>query len=269
MNPTIIILGKNGMLGRYFYTYFGKKSYNIIGTTREDIDLNNIDFVTLQKFLNTFTNHDNVVLINCVGLILPRKSKTEEYLFMNAVLPHFLSIICQYNKWNYIQPSTDCVFNGKKGNYTEDSDKDESYIYGYSKGLGEEITATVIRVSIIGEEIENKYSLIEWVKSNKNKSIKGYTNHYWNGITCLEYCKIVEYIIKTNTFWKGVRNICSTVVNKWELLSIINSVFDLHINIERHECSSTINKTLSTNYNLNIPVSHIKQQIEELKEYKF
>ena len=91
--------------------------------------------------------------------------------------------------------STDCVFNGKKGNYNEEDDHDCLDVYGKTKSLGENPDLTIIRTSIIGEEITNKRSLVEWVKSNTSKEINGFIKHFWNGVTCLQLAKIIYKII--------------------------------------------------------------------------
>jgi hypothetical protein len=96
-----------------------------------------------------------------------------------------------------------CVFNGAEGGYVESSPHTAMDIYGRSKSLGESESATIIRTSIIGEELSNKLSLVEWVKSQAGKSVNGYLNHFWNGITCLQFAKICDYMLKNDLFWKG------------------------------------------------------------------
>ena len=87
-------------------------------------------------------------------------------------------------------------FTGKKGSYNEDDLHDEINDYGTSKSLGELCDATIIRTSIIGEELRNKRSLLEWVKSNAHGEINGYDNHYWNGVTCLQLSFFIKDIIE-------------------------------------------------------------------------
>lgn len=117
-----------------------------------------------------------------------------------------------------IHPTTDCVFSGKKGGYVETDVHDELGSYGMSKSLGEPVGCTCIRTSIIGRELFNKKSFLEWVISNNNGTISGWSNHMWNGITCLEYCGVIEKIINEHLFWSGVKHIYSpTSVSKHEM----------------------------------------------------
>lgn len=265
MNIKIILFGKDGMLGNYIYKFFKlQRSYEIIGLSRQDIDINNITFSHLSSLLDKLVDKTKTnVIINCVGLILQVKNTNiQDNLSINSIFPSLLDIYSKFNNVHYIQPTTDCVFDGKKGNYTENDIPTETNIYGRSKYLGEK--GTVIRVSYIGEEIKHKYELIEWVKSNKGKEINGYIDHYWNGITCLEYCSIIKQIIEKNLYWEGVRHIYSDIVSKYELVELINKIFNFDIKINKFDTKQNINKTLASNYKLDIIVKPIKEQIEEL-----
>jgi dTDP-4-dehydrorhamnose reductase len=168
-----------------------------------------------------------------------------------------------------IHPTTDCVYSGLKGHYNENDKYDVSDIYGMSKAIGEPLDCTVIRTSIIGEEVGQGRSLVEWVKSSANTTVTGFTNHYWNGITCLEFAKICDTIIKANNFWKGTRHIHSNTVNKFELVHLISEIYGLNIGVTPKETTVTCDRSLSTNFNLieyfNIP--ELKEQIIEMRNF--
>lgn len=192
----VIVLGKNGMLGRYVYKYLGKK-YDVIGTTRKQLDV--LDFKRELLCSPNFRNGD--VVINCIGLIKQRNDITRaEYIAANSLFPNTVADYCASNGLKFIQISTDCVYDGIKGSYNEESEHNATDLYGISKSLGEPENATVIRTSIIGEEVKNKLSLLEWVKSNSGKDINGFTNHIWNGITCLQFAKVCDEIIENIFF---------------------------------------------------------------------
>ena len=138
-----------------------------------------------------------------------------------------------------IHVTTDCVFSGKDGNYDENSLHDETNDYGTSKSLGELCKATIIRTSIIGEETINKRSLLEWVRSNRGGEINGFTNHMWNGVTCLQLSKIIEKMIREKFYWEGVRHTFSPrSVSKYELVSLINEIYDLNIKVNKFEMAN-------------------------------
>ena len=195
-NKHVVIFGSNGMLGNTIKLYFKSMNrYNVISLTRKHFDILNTDVEELIYLFKVFP--DNSIIINATGLI-PHSGNTNEddYIKVNADFPKLLDKLCVEYNHTFIHITTDCVFNGikNKGSYFEDSIKNESSIYGKSKALGEELThATIIRTSIIGEQREaaatgeqqeiKKMSLLQWVVSNKDKTINGYNNHYWNGVT--------------------------------------------------------------------------------------
>jgi len=169
-----------------------------------------------------------------------------------------------------IQPATDCVFSGTKGLYTESDSHDEQGAYGLSKSLGEPLGCTVLRTSILGNELFNKKSMLEWVLSNNDKTINGWTNHYWNGITCLEYCKVVEKIMERNLFWSGVRHIASPAPkSKYELAVLIRDTYQRSIVIHPVATDTAVDKTLATLYPTNdeFNIPDLSVQIEELKRF--
>ena len=142
-----------------------------------------------------------------------------------------------------------------------------------SKAMGEVKDVCIVRTSIIGEEINNGRSLVEWVKSESGNSIFGYTNHFWNGVTCLQFAKICEKIISENLFWSGIRHFHSNCVSKFELVSIINRIYDLDITIEKKETNLPCDRSMSSKYSfdhfnivdLNLQIQEMKQFYSELK----
>ncbi len=161
-----------------------------------------------------------------------------------------------------------CVFDGSKGQYVEDDLQNATDVYGKTKSLGETPNATLIRTSIIGEEVGQSRSLVEWVKSNKNNTVNGYINHIWNGITCLQWSKICQHIIDNNMFWNGVRHIKSpTALNKQELVSLISDVYELNITVNPFRTEKDFDMSLSSKYNTDIYIPELIDQIIEMKKY--
>lgn len=265
-----IVLGSKGMLGNYIYKYFKSVGADVVGLTRNEIDVKSCTRVRVEEVLKNFTSSEKKnIIINCIGLIKPSGGSPMDYSRVNSLFPHILESICLENGWKLIHPSTDCVFGGR-GKYLETDLSDAEDVYGVSKLSGEPIHSTVIRVSIIGEELVHKYSLLEWFRTNKGGKCKGFTNHLWNGITCLEYAKVIEKIIKGNLFWKGPRHIYSPrTVTKYELLKIINEVYDLRIEIEQVETKEPCDKTLFSIYKMDFGIPDLMEQIKEMKEFKY
>ena len=273
----IFIFGSNGMLGTYVSKLM-KDSFTTISFTRKDYDINNLNEKSLKKLLifngKEIGINKGDIVINCAGII-PQSSNRRTidkkmYYKVNALFPIFLGNICSEKRAHLIHITTDCVFSGKKGNYDENDTHDETSDYGVSKSLGELCEGTIIRTSIIGQEVRNKTSLLEWIISNSNKEINGYTNHKWNGVTCLQLSKIIKEIVTKKMYWSGVRHIFSPIsVSKYELSTIINDIYKLNIKINKYETDKSIDKTLTTVYNENekFKIPELKKQISELITY--
>lgn len=263
----ILILGSTGMLGGTLKEYLTKISADYKTLDRDTIDFSDCKISELRE---SIISHNCDVLINCAGVIKQRKEATpEKFISVNSLLPHRLSEICKENDIKMIHITTDCIYSGKTGNYDENSNHDVDDIYGVSKYLGEPNDCTVIRTSIIGEEKSNMLSLLEWVRSNKNGNIDGYENHLWNGVTSLQLSKVLYQIISNNLYWKGTRHIHSNSVSKYDLVSSINDVYELNIEINRVNNGEEVNRTLSTIHDISIfNIPDIHTQIIETKKYK-
>lgn len=267
----ILILGSSGMLGNTLYKYLSKQNHNIYSISRNTIDFSDYKLSELEHNLSTIIKqYDIKVLLNCIGLIKQRPNiKSEDMIMINSVLPNRLATFCNNQAINMIHFTTDCVYTGETGGYDEDSVHDARDIYGLSKSLGENNLCTVIRSSIIGEEIHNKLSLVEWVKSKKNLSINGFSNHFWNGVTCLQMGKIINEMIQKQSFWLGVRHLYSNIVNKYELVNMINNIYDLNINIKPTNDSKSIDRTLTSKYPLIFDIPNLYKQISEMKDFAY
>lgn len=265
----IFIFGSTGMLGTYVFKLLNKR-YDVITFGRMDYDILNENWEKINILLKNCKEND--VIINCAGII-PQKINDNEFkkfIKINTLFPHKLQKIIEIKKAKLIHISTNCVFNGEDGNYKENFKANDESIYGTTKLLGEPENAIIIRTSIIGHELFSKKSLLEWVISKKNSTINGYINHFWNGVTCLTLSNIIENIITNNLYWKGIRHIFSpNTVSKYELCSIINSVYNLNIKIHKFKTSKPKNSTLNSIFDNSIfNISNIKQQIIEQKNYK-
>jgi dTDP-4-dehydrorhamnose reductase len=119
--------------------------------------------------------------------------------------------------------------------------------------------------------LKNKKSLLEWVRTSaeSDNTIFGWTTHYWNGITCLQYCKIIEMMIQNNLFWKGVRHINSpTAVSKYALICMIKQIYNLdNLRVEMKTTDRIVNKTLFSRHPNIFKIPELSEQINELKGF--
>ncbi|QYS91384.1 SDR family oxidoreductase [Flavobacterium covae] len=199
----ILLLGATGMAGHVVYTYLTEtKKYEVFGTTNSNdfgentFKLNIFDEKKVEEIV---ANVNPDIIINCVGMLIQSSKKNpDQTIFGNVYFPHLLKKIAENNKAKLIHISTDCVFSGKSGKYTENSFKDAIDIYGMSKSLGEIIDEQnlTIRTSIIGPEIkENGEGLFHWFMKQKVE-VNGFRSNLWSGVTTLELAKFIDWIIE-------------------------------------------------------------------------
>ena len=239
----ILILGIDGMIGHKIAQSLSE-DFILTGSTRKnisnsDIGIKNCNLVT-HNFITdiTLTLLDNInpdIIINCVGITIRRgvNNSVENTKKLNSDLPHKLNHWVEINHKKLIHLSSDCVFSGKKGNYSDESKPDATDLYGISKSKGEVIgkNALTIRCSIIGREIYNHTELFEWLYSMKNQKIEGYKNVIYSGVTSTWMGKTINHIIKNNIDLTGIYNISAVPISKYDLLIKLSDAFNLNVDI--------------------------------------
>lgn len=273
----IFIFGYTGMLGRYVYSFLKSEGFEVVGISRQgnenirNLDIVKADYNYVKDILGWNYLSKGDVIINCAGLIKQRSHVAKfDFLQVNAVFSYFLQKVCEEVGCKLIHISTDCVFSGLRGRYDESDDHDASDVYGTTKSLGEPEGSTIIRTSIIGEETRNFSSLLEWVKSNRDREVKGYTNHIWNGITCLQFAKICRDIIHSGKFWRGVKHVTSpSTINKFDLVRLISDVYDLNVKVVPYETEVKCDRSLvSTRGDVVFEVPELKEQLLKMKYFR-
>jgi dTDP-4-dehydrorhamnose reductase len=136
-----------------------------------------------------------------------------------------------------IHISTDCVFSGKKGNYSESDTPDATDLYGRTKVLGEvtDESALTIRTSIIGRELSGCSGLVEWFLSQRGRNVKGFRNAIFSGFTTTALSQIVATIVEQHRKMQGLWHVASSPISKFDLLSQIAAASNLNIDVEPDE----------------------------------
>ena len=241
-----MVIGITGMLGSTLLRHLVlDKSFDIYGTSRNALPLEihkhlkykhiaNIDVLDEVKLFNSIKEIQPEIIINCAGIIkqLNHLNDPLEILPINSLFPHKLNKHCISNNIKLIHISTDCVFSGKKGNYSEKDISDAEDLYGKSKYIGElnNKTSLTIRTSIIGHEIDTKLSLLEWFLSQTDE-IEGYRKAIFSGLTTLELSNVISKIIKNHPNLVGLYNVASEPISKYELLNLIAEIYSKEIKI--------------------------------------
>lgn len=264
-----LVLGAGGMLGHVVKIYFQEKGYEVRGTSRAGNDdyhfdaSKNID--DLETYIKDFKPD---VVINCIG-VLNKSAEDNKSLavLINSYLPHFADEICRKNNAKFIHISTDCVFDGKKGEYTEDSFKDATSFYGQSKALGEinNNSSLTLRTSIVGPDINEKgIGLFQWFM-NQEKETDGYSKVVWTGVTTIELAKCIEKAITNNL--SGLRHaVNNEKIDKFSLLNLFKKYFkkDIIINPKTDYVSD---KSLKRTTDFDFGIPSYDQMIKEMSEW--
>jgi dTDP-4-dehydrorhamnose reductase len=261
----ILILGISGMLGHKAFNHFSNsKDFQTYGTLRNKKEIfkyfnkspnkqnifSNIDALNVNEIHTLINQIKPNIILNCIGVIKQRNEAQNPLLSieLNALLPHKLAEFVEGTKSRLIHISTDCVFSGEKGNYTETDFSDAKDLYGKTKFLGELTNyhnSITLRTSIIGPELKGKVSLLEWFLAQMG-NVNGYTNAIYSGFPTTELINIIENYIIPNPSLSGLYNVASDPISKYELLKIIAKVYNKEIVIRPFNDFKT-NKTLNCN----------------------
>jgi dTDP-4-dehydrorhamnose reductase len=253
----ILILGGDGMIGHKMVQVLGAQNHEIVISIREKRALSLKSFSSKPKvFFNDFLK-DNIidfldkvnpdVIVNAIGVTIRRGAAENiaDTIYLNSFFPHQLANWSDIHNKRLIHFSTDCVFSGFEGSYSEDSTPNALDYYGKTKGLGEvnSKSSLTIRSSMIGPELFNKTELFEWIINNKEKEINGFLRVMYSGVTTVYMARLIADLIENHKNLSGIYNIASNPISKFELLHLINENFNLGLFINKDQ-SITSNKTL-------------------------
>ncbi len=290
----VLLLGATGMLGSAVYGAL-KENYKVVlavrnldkvklldrvygGTTRHTV----VPFDAaamcqdhaakkgfpgeyLAEFLRRIGEVDHV--INAIGVTIPFALRDPTItFFINGALPH---ILARTFGEKLIHITTDCVYSGTHGfPYDENSPRSPTDVYGLSKSLGEPAECLTIRTSIIGRELGGFTGLLEWFLQQEGKTINGFTEHYWNGITTQQFGKLCHQIMDSpNRFpRRGLFHVFSSVVSKYEMLKTFQRRFGVRCTIRPYS-ENKLNRTLTTVRELNgmLKIPSLEEMLAELQ----
>ena len=237
----ILVLGASGMLGSALFNSLPNVSehYNIWGTFRQAvktpvqgprkqlIKLN--DAFDRSAITELLQDKKIDVVINAIGLIkqISGQLNKADFVKVNAWLPHYLMELCDEVGARFIEISTDCVFTGDKGNYSEEDTPDARDIYGLTKLMGEVTdnpNALTIRTSIIGHESGRAASLIDWFLS-QSATVGGYNKAIFSGFPTAYLADIIGRYILPNSQLSGLYHVSANPIDKFSLLSLVAQAY--------------------------------------------
>lgn len=253
MCKRVLILGGTGMLGHTLFSHLSSISnYNVYSTTRSPNNLekwfperaaekirHSVEADNFDTVIRAFAAIQPEIVINCIGLIkqLPMASDPLSAITINSLLPHRISMLCRTAHARLIHISTDCVFDGKKGNYSETDAANPNDLYGMSKLLGEVAYTPhciTLRTSMIGHELKGKRGLIEWFLAQEKKA-QGYSKVVYSGFPTIELSHIIADHIIPNNDLTGIYHVSSNPISKYDLLKLVAKKYNKTIEMKPYD----------------------------------
>lgn len=259
----VLILGVSGMLGSAVFNVAANDSkLEVMGTARNgvvkqyfpsqmhDQIIDGIDVLNSDSLVRVVGQVKPDVVVNCVGLIKQLSDANDPLavLPVNSILPHRLSAICKLASVRLIHISTDCVFDGAKGDYLESDISNATDLYGKSKFIGELHTAEhaiTLRTSIIGHELSSKHALIEWFLAQTG-SIKGYTRAIFSGLPTAELSRVIKDYVIPRADLSGLYHVSAEPISKFDLLTLVSEIYGTEIEIVPYN-EPAIDRSLNSN----------------------
>jgi len=267
----LLILGSDGMLGHVVKMYFEEKGYDVVCTTRRD-DKSELYF----NITNSVSEIERIVkrvkpdvVINCIGILNKVADEHKALaILINSYLPHYLDEISVENNFKLIHVSTDCVFDGKTGNYDEMSIPNETSMYGRTKALGEVINdrSVTLRTSIVGPDInENGIGLFKWFMEQEGE-VGGYDKVLWTGITTIWFARCMEMAIENNL--TGLHHcVNNDVISKYDLLVLFKKYFNKDIVINHNPDVESKKTLVRTDKSFDFGIPRYEDMIKDMREW--
>lgn len=198
--------------------------------------LENCDAESFDGIARMLRDRRPQIVVNCVGVILQRPSATDHgrTISVNALFPHRLTEVLAEWQGRLVHFSTDCVFDGERGSYSESDRANARTLYGQTKFLGEVATtnALTLRTSIIGRELMHRASLLEWLLSQRGKTIRGFQRVMYSGVTTNYLADLVATILAEHPELAGLYQVASSPISKHDLLQALARAYSLDVHIE-------------------------------------
>jgi dTDP-4-dehydrorhamnose reductase len=241
----ILVLGATGMLGNVVFRVLSEGSgLKVFGTVRgieakryfvselasSLIVLENVE--GKNELEQLFISHCPDIVINCIAVRNPTSSDVIRSINIYSLLPHRLAHLCRMYGARLIQISTDGVFSGSRGGYTEDDFPDATDVYGKAKLLGEvrDSHAITLRTSIIGHELQTKTGLLEWFLSQHDQC-HCYSRYIFSGFPTVVFAQVIRDVILPRPELSGIYHAATQPISKFDLLQLVAQKYGKSVKI--------------------------------------
>ena len=244
MSTRVLVLGATGMLGHKLGQVLSQTFDTHLAVRRDDASglaaildtervLTGVSAEDMGSVANAVAEVGPDVVVNCVGIVKQASAASEAVpcITVNALFPHRLADLCTERGARLVHISTDCVFSGRAGGYTEDDIPDPVDLYGRSKLLGEVNDGCLtIRTSIIGRELSGAGGLLEWFLA-QHGSVRGFRRAIFSGLTTQALAELLATLICEHRELTGIRHVASAPISKHDLLGMLREAYGLDVQI--------------------------------------
>jgi dTDP-4-dehydrorhamnose reductase len=269
----ILVLGATGMAGHTIALYFKERGHDVVTYSRSSFDYCEnivVDVFDKNRLADELLKGDFDAVINCIGILnKDAEDNPTQAVYLNSYLPHFIVDVLKYASTKLVHISTDCVFAGNTGPYTETSFCDGRTYYDRTKAIGEvnDNKNLTFRNSIIGPDMhENGIGLFNWFMKQAGK-VNGYRGSIWTGVTTLTLAKAMEKALQDDL--SGLYHLVNNKsISKYELLQLFSKYFKGEKVTIVDESTIQLDKSLrNTRSDFDFLVPSYDQMIMEMKDW--
>lgn len=269
-----LVLGCNGMAGHIISLYLTEQGHDVVGFARSKSPFVKTvigDATNTELIKDTIKNGNFDSVVNAIGLLNQfAENNHSAAAFLNGYLPHYLAEITQGTDTQIIHMSTDCVFSGKQGGYTEASQPDGATFYDRSKALGElnDDKNITLRNSIVGPDIKaSGIGLLNWFMQQAGPSVNGFTGAIWTGQTTLQLAKTMEAAAQQRAY--GLVNaVPSASITKYNLLRLFNKYLRSgELTINPIDGVTADKSLIRTNFDFDYTIPDYETMVKEMADW--
>jgi dTDP-4-dehydrorhamnose reductase len=263
----VLVLGGEGMLGHKMFQTLGAhfaetyctmrgqpidETYRGVALLQGDSVIAGVDATDFGNLERLLADLGPTEVVNCIGVVKQRPEAHDAIpsITLNSLLPHHLAAMAVGVGARVIHFSTDCVFNGSKGAYREDDPSDAEDLYGRTKYLGEVAgpNSLTLRTSIIGRDLFEDLSLVDWFVSQAGKRVRGYARTLYTGLTTTALSREISRVIEDHPRLEGLYHVSSAPITKYDLLVMLDAALHTGTTVERNENEVSDRSLVSDRY---------------------
>jgi len=205
-----------------------------LGVLDPDRTVAHVSADTFDTVARAVASVEPEVVVNCIGIVKQAREARDPItsIAINSLFPHRLARLCATRGARLIHVSTDCVFSGRTGRYTEGDLPDPPDLYGRSKLLGEvgDGDGLTVRTSIIGRELSGANGLVEWFLCQQG-SVRGFQRAIFSGLTTHALADVLASVISDHGALTGVRHVAAEPISKFDLLQMLRDAYGRDVQI--------------------------------------